>query len=96
MQDVVCETFKQAAIQRGLLEDDTEWHRCLEEANSHASAAQLRELFASILIHNAPADPAALWEAFKGPMSEDILHVLRQVNDNTYSLAYRIMYHSHQ
>lgn len=80
MQAVVYDTYKQAAIQRGLLEDATEWHRCLEEANFHASAAQLREVFASIFIHNVPVDPAALCDAFRGPMTEDILHRLRQVN----------------
>ena len=87
MQGFVCDTYKQAAILRGLLEDDTEWHRCLEEANTHAMPARLRELFASILHENAPAHPAALWDAFKGPMSEDILRSLRRVNDSASPLA---------
>ena len=74
---------------RGLLEDDTEWHRCLEDASTFMMPAGLRELFASILHENAPTYPAALWDAFKGAMSEDILHRLRQVAKSTSLLELR-------
>ena len=72
---------------RGFLEDDTKRRRCLEKAGTHAMPASLRELFASILIHGAPADPGVLCDSFKGLMSEDILRSLRRVIASTDSLA---------
>jgi len=74
-------TYKQAAIQRGLLEDDTEWQRCLQEASLFMMPSQLRELFASILHESVPAHPIDLWNAFKGALSEEILHHLRRFYD---------------
>ena len=76
--------YKDAAIARGLLEHDLEWERCLEDANCFMMPAQLRELFASILHESAPARPARLWDTFKGALSEDILHRLRQVRCIAY------------
>ena len=60
---------------------------CLEEANTHTMPSRLRELFAFIVHENARADPVALWDAFKEPMSEDILRSLRRVSDSASSLA---------
>ena len=59
-------SYKGAAIARGLLEDDTEWKHCLQEASLFMMPTQLRELFASILHENAPAKPGDLWDDFKG------------------------------
>lgn len=59
------ETFDQACLARGLVLDDTEWHRCLEEAALTRSGKHLRRLFATILVHCDVTDPAALWEAHK-------------------------------
>ena len=87
MQWVVYDTYKQAATVRGLLEDDTKWHRCLEDFNSHTMPSRLHELFASVLHENAPVNPAALWDAFKEPMSEDTLRSLRRVSDSASPLA---------
>jgi hypothetical protein len=53
-------SFKQACIAHGLLESDNEWDMCLDEARSFQHPAGLRELFASLLIHNNVQDPAAL------------------------------------
>ena len=44
----VYETFKEAAIARGLLGDDIEWKNCLTEANNMHMPSVLRELFAYI------------------------------------------------
>ncbi|KAG1663595.1 hypothetical protein GQR58_020325 [Nymphon striatum] len=41
----LCPTFKEAAIQRGLLSDDSEWTHCLQEAASSAAPSQLSFCF---------------------------------------------------
>jgi hypothetical protein len=83
--DVVYETFKEAALARGLLEDDNEWMLCLEEASAMASGMQLRELFAVILSHCSPTSPLQLWNRFKQSLSEDYLH--KELEKNGDSIA---------
>lgn len=61
----VYDTFDEACLAQGLILDDTEWHRCLEEAALTRSGKHLRRLFATILVHCDVTDPAALWETFK-------------------------------
>uniref|UniRef100_A0A182I662 ATP-dependent DNA helicase n=1 Tax=Anopheles arabiensis TaxID=7173 RepID=A0A182I662_ANOAR len=60
----VCETFQQAAINEGLLEDDSEWDRALEEAATYRMPAQLRHFFALILSSGMPQNPRTLWESY--------------------------------
>ena len=68
------DTYEQACRQRGLLLDDTEWQRTLEEACVFASPRQIRELFVTILGNCEPSNPVDLWEEFKSNMSEDIVY----------------------
>ncbi|XP_061515602.1 uncharacterized protein LOC133393679 [Anopheles gambiae] len=70
----VCETFQQAAINEGLLEDDSEWDRALEEAATYRMPAQLRHFFALILSSGMPQNPRTLWESYASEMSEDFHH----------------------
>jgi len=73
-------TFKAACIAMGMLEDDGEWTRCMEEAVSLMMPGQIRLLFANLMAYNNLQDPLAMWEQFKNPMSEDFLHIARQEN----------------
>ena len=87
-------TFKQAAMHLGLLEYDEEWRNRLEEASLLQMPAQMRELFATILIFNSPTDERALFEEFAQQMSEDFLHRERALrNDPILRHAQR---HSYQ
>lgn len=54
-QSIQYPTFKAAAIAHGLLTDDAEWDRCLQEASLSQMPAQLRDLFVVILIFNQPS-----------------------------------------
>ncbi|KAL5730296.1 hypothetical protein ACHQM5_003135 [Ranunculus cassubicifolius] len=56
------ETFKEACIAHGLLEDDEEWAQCLEEASIMKTGHQLRKLFTMILLECNPTQPGVLWE----------------------------------
>jgi hypothetical protein len=79
VDNVVYGTFKEATIARGLLEDDREIISCLHESSIIRSGHALRELFALILAINTPASPAQVWEQFLVPLTEDLLHLKRQV-----------------
>jgi len=74
-------TYKEAYIARGLLEDDSEWHQCLEEAKDMQMGGQLRRLFVTILCDCFPTNPRALWDNFKSYLCDDLAHYLRQETD---------------
>jgi hypothetical protein len=68
---VKCENFCEAAKEMGLVADDAEWKKCLEEAVAFQMPKQVRTLFAMLLIHCHPSNPVDLWEFFKESMCED-------------------------
>jgi len=54
----------------GLIKDDDEWKRAMNEAIGWISR-QLHRLFVRILLHCQPLHPEELWENFKVALSED-------------------------
>ena len=77
VDDVVHNTFQEACCARGLLDDDSEWQRCMDEAKRHSMPRQLRQLFTTILDFNNPQRPGDLWEEFKDYLCEDYRHRAR-------------------
>ncbi len=67
-------TFQAACLKLGILDDESEIDRVLEEAASVRFGSQLREVFATILIWVKPADPRSFWEKHKAVLCEDLLH----------------------
>ena len=65
------DTFKEAASAMGLLQDDAEHRRCLREATIMNMPSQMRQLFATLMLFQMPADIRALFDEFKQGMSED-------------------------
>ena len=70
---VTHQTFTDACLALGLIEDDEEWYRAMNEAEIYMMPRQLRKLFTRILIHCRPIYPDKLWNEFKIAMSEDFL-----------------------
>ena len=70
---VVHDTFRAACHARGLLDDDREAGDAMTEAELDCLPPQLRSLFATFLAFHACTDPAALWEAHKAGMMEDLV-----------------------
>ena len=70
----VCETFREACCQLGILDDDEEWNNALQEACDGVitDCNQLRIFFATILNNNDISDPNALWQNHKDDLSADI------------------------
>ncbi|GBM86264.1 hypothetical protein AVEN_264514-1 [Araneus ventricosus] len=74
------ETYREACLALGLLENDNQWNEALKEAVYSDSPSKIRTLFALILSFCEPSSPKALWENNKDCMSEDILNKLRADN----------------
>lgn len=56
----------------GLLEDDKEHFRCLQEACFYHNARALRTLFVTLLRWSQPVEPKKLWNHFKKELCSDI------------------------
>ncbi|XP_071578031.1 uncharacterized protein [Temnothorax nylanderi] len=67
------ETFTAACLALGLIEDDEEWYRAMNEAKVWMMPRRLRNLFVRISIHCQPVYPKKLWDEFKKDMSEDYI-----------------------
>ncbi|CAN7077420.1 unnamed protein product, partial [Brassica oleracea var. botrytis] len=70
--DVVYKEYKDACFSRGLLDDDNEWHKAIEEPSYWATGRQLRRLFVIILVY------CQLWNHTCKLLSEDILYIKRK------------------
>ena len=57
----------------GLLDDDSEVDRAMEEAASIRFGPSLREVFALILVFIKPADPVQFWDKHRHLLMEDIM-----------------------
>ncbi|XP_022026932.1 uncharacterized protein LOC110927913 [Helianthus annuus] len=66
-----CETFRKAALELGLIEDDEYLSQCLEEASTFHFPNALRRLFATIMIFCQPGDIRKLWNDQFESLSED-------------------------
>ena len=69
------QTFSEVCLTLGLIEDDEEWCRAIQEAVSWMMPRSLRQLFVRILIHCQPIHPDQLWKQFKDTLSEDFLQL---------------------
>ena len=79
----VCESYREACLRLGLLEDDANWNATLTEAAVSKSAGQLRNLFAIMLCNCSISAPVQLWDKHKNTLCEDITfrHDLSSPND---------------
>lgn len=68
----ICETFHDACLRRGLLEDDDEWELCLQDAAEIQTESQLRHLFVTLLLFCAPTQPDTLWMNFRKKICDDL------------------------
>jgi hypothetical protein len=71
-------TYKAACLARGLIDDDKEWLKAMEEAEALMLPHQMRSFLSRIFAHCDPVDPMALWERFKNSLAEDYM----QENDD--------------
>ena len=70
----ICETFKEVCCELGLLDDDQEWNRILEEAAATKMCREIRAMFVIILMFCMPSEPVALFNAFWETWVDDFIH----------------------
>lgn len=80
---LICSTFREACMLLGLLENDHVWHLTLQEAVVSATPQALRSLLAIIITHCNPSDIMTLWLQHKNSLTEDILHLNENMNQQT-------------
>jgi len=76
----VFDTFKEACMARGLLEDNHEWRICLEEVIAMQPGIACCQLLAVILLTDEVAEPHLLWDQFKAGLCDDVKHKLLHMN----------------
>ncbi|KAL3820238.1 hypothetical protein ACJIZ3_006143 [Penstemon smallii] len=64
-------TFREAAVQKGLVESDTYVDSCLAEASLYEMPYSLRVLFAMLLVYGITGNPQLLWDKYYSALSED-------------------------
>nr|PNR35899.1 hypothetical protein PHYPA_021749 [Physcomitrium patens] len=69
--DIVHPMYKAACIARGLLQDDSEWKNCLQDATVIVLPKQVRRLFATLLVFGQTLDPLSLLKTHLDAMSDD-------------------------
>ncbi|XP_052626500.1 uncharacterized protein LOC111912907 [Lactuca sativa] len=71
VNNILHPTFRKAATERGLIENDDNLSECLKEASLFQFPGALRRLFATILIFCEPGDVRKLWDDHFKSLSED-------------------------
>ena len=66
-------TFHAAAIAMGLMDDEAELDKVMDEAVTIQSGENVRKLFLSILLYCHPSDPPKYWHSHKEKLYEDWL-----------------------
>ena len=66
-------TFHAAAIAMGLMDDEAELDKVMDEAVTIQSGENVRKLFLSILLYCRPSDPPKFWQNHKEKLYEDWL-----------------------
>jgi len=82
---IICETFHEACLKHGLLEDDSEWRICLHDAAEIQTGAQLCHLFTMLLLFCTPSEPNRLWLEFHQQICDDVEHKLRELGRTSTS-----------
>jgi hypothetical protein len=76
LNNVLYDTFQEACLARGLIENDQAWVQCFEEAVAYMSGGRLRSLFIIALTHGPCQDPPAVWDRFRPHFCDDLAHRL--------------------
>ncbi|KAG2781314.1 hypothetical protein PC129_g21445 [Phytophthora cactorum] len=76
---VTYDSYREAALHAGYLEDDSEWVACTTEASQFRMPYQLRQLFATIIVYSQVVEVGALWERFYDDLSLDLGYKYRSL-----------------
>ncbi|KAG5537863.1 hypothetical protein RHGRI_025085 [Rhododendron griersonianum] len=78
---VTFNSYREAAISHGLLQDDNSNEKCMEEACLYRMPLSPRQLFSTILVYCAPVNPLELFLKFEDDMTEDYISIQKLTKD---------------
>ena len=70
-QEIICNTFQEACKQLGLLHDDKEISKAMQEVSLMTFGDSLRYFFCSLLIFCQPSDPLKFWNDWQTELCRD-------------------------
>ena len=73
-------SYRDACNARGLLNDDSEWLQCLQDAATYQMPKEFRLLFATIIRGNSPSSPFILYQTVKFDLASDFRHQRDNLN----------------
>ena len=86
-----CETYKEVCRELGLLKDDMEWQKVLEESAVTKLCPQIRELFVIILMFCEPANPRELFDEFWTTWIDDFEQQGRRQGNSLNEFQLKVM-----
>ncbi|KAG5533516.1 hypothetical protein RHGRI_027634 [Rhododendron griersonianum] len=78
---ITMNSYREAAISHGLLQDDNSNEKCMHEACLYRMPLSLRQLFCTILVYCAPVNPLELFLKFEDDMAEDYVSMQKLSKD---------------
>ena len=67
------ETYNEACVALGLVENDLIWIECMAEAKAMKMPSSMRDLFCNIVVHCNPAKKRDLFDLYERDMMEDFV-----------------------
>ncbi|KAK1393282.1 ATP-dependent DNA helicase [Heracleum sosnowskyi] len=75
---VVYNSYKEACLHHDILGSDDDWHLAIQDASTHQTGRQLRNLFVTMLLFCDVSDVRSLWDKNWKLMSDDIEYIHRK------------------
>ncbi|GAA0159946.1 hypothetical protein LIER_38950 [Lithospermum erythrorhizon] len=88
---IYCETFQKSAHMRGLLHNEADIDKTMEEASTYRMPSELRRLFATLLHYCKPSDPPKLFEVYYEHMAEDFRKMQSELNMSEEQILQKVL-----
>ena len=91
-KEVVNDTFQEACLMLGLIDDDREINKAMKDATSITFGESLRYFFCSLLILCRPVTPLQFWNEWKTELCRDKMIKERLTEPNSLMIAQVLTY----
>ncbi|GAA0146021.1 hypothetical protein LIER_36242 [Lithospermum erythrorhizon] len=88
---ICCNSFQEAAHERGLLHNDDDIEQTLQEASVFKLPVELRRLLVTLLHHCKPANPTLLFNKFYDFMAEDIVGIKEHIHLTNDDILHKVL-----
>ncbi|GAA0184864.1 hypothetical protein LIER_32152 [Lithospermum erythrorhizon] len=76
---------------RGLLQNDIDIHKTMEEASTYKMTSELRPLFTTLIYYCKPSNPPKLFETYYEHMSEDLRKTQSELNISKDQILHKVV-----